>query len=670
MAHDEQWLTPRLQTAATLCNQTPAATESPLWLGVDLATCDVVSMVVDRDGQPVAVCLDWADVVRDGIVWDFFGAVTIVRRHLDTLEQQFGRRFSHAATSFPPGTDPRISINVLESAGLEVSHVLDEPTAVADLLQLDNAGVVDIGGGTTGIAIVKKGKVTYSADEATGGHHISLTLAGNRRISLEEAEQYKRGHGDEIWPAVKPVYEKMADIVARHIEGQGITDLWLAGGSCMQPGVAALFCKQFPALQVHLPQHSLFMTPLAIASSGREKAEGSMQSELQTALFQAFDTLNLQRVKTFSVPPVTLCGPGAVSSCGQQAQTRGLKHLFVMADSFLHQAGMTAGLTRSLAVKGIAMTLWPCPVGEPCITDVCAAVAQLRESGCDGVIAFGGGSVLDAAKAVALLVTNPDSTLAEMSETSVLQPRLPLIAIPTTAGTGSETTNVTVIIDAVSGRKQVLAHASLMPDVAILDAALTEGVPSHVTAMTGIDALTHAIEAYSALNATPFTDSLAIGAIAMIGKSLPKAVGYGHDLAARESMLLASCMAGMAFSSAGLGLCHAMAHQPGAALHIPHGLANAMLLPTVMEFNRMVCRDRFSQIGRALRTKKSDDRDAINAVSELIAEVGIGKRLGDVGATSAHYGAWAQAALEDICLRSNPRTASLEQIVGLYAAAQ
>ena len=209
-----------------------------------------------------------------------------------------------------------------------------------------------------------------------------------------------------------------------------------------------------------------------------------------------------------------------------------------------------------------------------------------------------------------------------------------------------------------------------MPDVAILDAALTEGVPSHVTAMTGIDALTHAIEAYSALNATPFTDSLAIGAIAMIGKSLPKAVGYGHDLAARESMLLASCMAGMAFSSAGLGLCHAMAHQPGAELHIPHGLANAMLLPTVMEFNRMVCRERFSQIGRALRTKKSDDRDAINAVSELIAEVGIGKRLGDVGATSAHYGAWAQAAQEDICLRSNPRTASLEQIVGLYAAAQ
>lgn len=395
-----------------------------------------------------------------------------------------------------------------------------------------------------------------------------------------------------------------------------------------------------------------------------------MQAELQTALFQAFDTLNLQRVKAFSVPPVTLCGLGALSACGQEAQARGLGHLFVMVDSFLHQAGMTAGLERSLAMKGVAMTFWLCPQGEPSITDVCAAVAQLRESKCDGVVAFGGGSVLDAAKAVALLFTNPGQTLADMTAQSVLRPRLPLIAVPTTAGTGSETTNVTVIIDVVSGRKQVLAHASLMPDVAILDAALTEGVPPHVTAMTGFDALTHAIEAYSALNATPFTDSLAIGAVVMIAQSLPKAVGCGHDLAAREEMLLASCMAGMAFSSAGLGLCHAMAHQPGAMLHVPHGQANAILLPTVMEFNRMVCRERFSQIGRALTGKKADGHEAIAAVRELIADVGLSKRLTDVGATPQHFSAWAQGALEDICIRSNPRTATQEQIIDLYAAAQ
>ncbi|WP_408604616.1 ethanolamine utilization protein EutJ [Salmonella enterica] len=275
MAHDEQlWLTPRLQKAAALCNQTPAASDTPLWLGVDLGTCDVVSMVVDGNAQPVAVCLDWADVVRDGIVWDFFGAVTLVRRHLDTLEQQLGCRFTHAATSFPPGTDPRISINVLESAGLEVSHVLEDPTAGGDRVAFNKGGGGVMGGAPPVLATAKRGRVISPADEATGGHNIPLTRAGNRRIPLEEAEQYKRSNAQEIWPVVKPVYEKMAEIVARHIEGQGIADLWLAGGSCMQPGVEALFRQRFPELQVHLPQHSLFMTPLAIANSGRAKAEG------------------------------------------------------------------------------------------------------------------------------------------------------------------------------------------------------------------------------------------------------------------------------------------------------------------------------------------------------------------------------------------------------------
>lgn len=394
-----------------------------------------------------------------------------------------------------------------------------------------------------------------------------------------------------------------------------------------------------------------------------------MQTELQTALFQAFDSLNLKRLKTFSVPPVILCGPGALAACGNEAQIRGLSHLFVMVDSFLHQAGMTAALERSLAISGVALTLWPCPPGEPRTTDVSAAVSQLCESQCDGVIAFGGGSVLDAAKAVALLVTNPDQALTDITEYSLLRPRLPLIAIPTTAGTGSETTNVTVIIEVATGRKQVLAHVSLMPDVAILDPVITEGVPPQVTAMTGIDALTHAIEAWSALNATPLTDSLAIGAIAMIARSLPKAVGYGEDLAARECLLLASCMAGMAFSSAGLGLCHAMAHQPGAALHIPHGQANAMLLPTVMMFNRMVCRERFGHIGFALTNKPSDDHAAIAAVRELINDVGLTKRLSEAGAKPEHYSVWARAALDDICIRSNPRTATQEQIIDLYAAA-
>ena len=317
---------------------------------------------------------------------------------------------------------------------------------------------------------------------------------------------------------------------------------------------------------------------------------------------------------------------------------------------------------------------------NPTFETLMRAVDVVRAEKIDFLLAVGGGSVLDAAKAVALLVTNPDSTLAEMSETSVLQPRLPLIAIPTTAGTGSETTNVTVIIDAVSGRKQVLAHASLMPDVAILDAALTESVPPHITAMTGIDALTHAVEAYSARHATPFTDSLAMGAIAMIGEALPKAVGCGQDLAARENMLLASCMAGMAFSSAGLGLCHAMAHQPGAALHIPHGLANALLICNVIRYNandnptkqtafsqydRPQARRRYAEIADHLGLSAPGDRTAAKIekllawLESVKAELGIPKSIREAGVQEAdflaHVDKLSEDAFDDQCTGANPR---------------
>ena len=394
-----------------------------------------------------------------------------------------------------------------------------------------------------------------------------------------------------------------------------------------------------------------------------------MQIELQQALFQAFDTLSLQQVRTFSTPPQVLHGAGAVSAVGQEAKRRGLRHLLLMADGFLQQSGMTAALERSLQAAGVVYSLWPCPAGEPDTTAVCGAVAELQSLECDGILAFGGGSVLDAAKAVALVAANPTLKLEEVNSESGLLPRVPLIAIPTTAGTGSEATNVTVIIDAASGKKRVLAHALLMPDIAILDARLTLGVPSAITAMTGIDALTHAIEALTARNASPLTDSLALSAITMIGEALPKAVGYGNDLAARESLLMAACMAGMAFSSAGLGLCHAMAHQPGAALHIPHGLANAMLLPTIMSFNRLVCRERYASVGRALTGKKGDAESAISAVSQLIAEVGITQSLREAGANPADFEGWAQAALADICIRTNPRSVTQDDIVRLYGQA-
>ncbi len=256
-----------LETAASIVNSAERI-EAPgkLRLGIDLGTSDIVSVAIDENNQPVAVCLEWADVVRDGVVLDFYGATQIVRKQLDTLEEKLGFRFTHVNTSYPPGTDPRISVNVLEAAELEVDTVIDEPSAVASLLALDRAAVVDIGGGTTGVAVLQKGKVVYSGDEATGGRHVSLTIAGHKRIPFAEAETFKIDNGREAWTIVRPVFEKMADIAREHLKGHDVTTLYLSGGSCTLPGVRALFQEEFPGFQVILPEHPIYLTPLAIAS--------------------------------------------------------------------------------------------------------------------------------------------------------------------------------------------------------------------------------------------------------------------------------------------------------------------------------------------------------------------------------------------------------------------
>lgn len=269
----DEWLNHRLLLAEKQLQQPkqkPEHISNDWFLGIDLGTCNIVSIVIDKDANPIATRLDQADVVRDGIVWDFFGAVAIVKKQLASLQQQLGVEFTTAATSYPPGTDPRISVNVLEAVGLKVTHIVDEPSAVANMLRLKSAAVVDIGGGTTGIAVIKDGKVVYSGDEATGGHHVSLTIAGSLNLSIEEAETKKKQQGTEIWPIVKPVFEKMADIVKDHLKNYQVDEIYLSGGSCALPGVGTLFEQLFPKQKVILPSLPIFITPLAIAAYGME----------------------------------------------------------------------------------------------------------------------------------------------------------------------------------------------------------------------------------------------------------------------------------------------------------------------------------------------------------------------------------------------------------------
>ncbi|MHC1728969.1 MAG: ethanolamine utilization protein EutJ [Syntrophobacteraceae bacterium] len=257
----------RLARAAKIMNREETIeVQGPLSVGVDLGTADVVLMVLDSSGQPVAVFLEWAEVVRDGVVVDYMGAVDLVRDMAQKARKRTGLEITHAATSFPPGTDQRLSTNILEAAWLEVATVRDEPSCVAELLDLDNIAVVDIGGGTTGTAVVQEGRVVFSADEPTGGRHMGLVIAGHYGISFEEAEVCKREPEKyDVLNLVRPTLQRIADIVARHIRGYQVTRLMLTGGSMLLPGASGVIAAEL-GLPVVLPCQPLLLTPLAIAS--------------------------------------------------------------------------------------------------------------------------------------------------------------------------------------------------------------------------------------------------------------------------------------------------------------------------------------------------------------------------------------------------------------------
>jgi ethanolamine utilization protein EutJ len=236
-------------------------------VGVDLGTADIQTIAVAADGQPIAAMLTWADVVRDGVVVDYARACAIVREQLSGIEACLGQPVTEVVTSFPPGTDARLSTHVVESAGVRVKYVIDEPSSVAALLGIRDGAVVDIGGGTTGTAIVKNGEIIASRDDATGGRHLDLALAGHLGIELEQAELHKRECSDNsVADILRPVIQKMADVVRGHIEGFAVPQIYLSGGSCALPGFRDAFAAEFPEREVVLPQQPLYLTPLAIAS--------------------------------------------------------------------------------------------------------------------------------------------------------------------------------------------------------------------------------------------------------------------------------------------------------------------------------------------------------------------------------------------------------------------
>ena len=250
----------------------PIVKESSVYYtGVDLGTACVVLAVLDENYKPVAGAYRYADVVRDGMVVDYIGAIQIVRELKKEIEEKLNTELIYAAAAIPPGTDSLDGgaiKNVVQAAGFELTNLLDEPTAANAVLKIENGAIVDIGGGTTGISILKDGKVTYVADEPTGGTHFSLVVSGSYKMDIKKADEFKRDNKNhkEIFPILKPVIEKVSSIVNQHIKDHNVNEISLVGGTCCLTGIETVIEKQ-TGVYTHKPKNPMFVTPLGIALS-------------------------------------------------------------------------------------------------------------------------------------------------------------------------------------------------------------------------------------------------------------------------------------------------------------------------------------------------------------------------------------------------------------------
>lgn len=250
-------------------NPMALAPDSPLRVGADLGTAYLVLAVLDKSGRPLAGEWQYAEVVRDGLVVDFIGAVDRLRGMKERLEHRLGRQLTSASSGYPPGVpqaEVRAVANVVEAAGLQCSGLVDEPSAANLVLQLTDGAIVDVGGGTTGIAIVQNGRVVYTADEATGGTHFSLVVAGSRNLSFEAAEALKTRPEEQgrLFPSLRPVMEKVASIILRHVEGRSVPLIVLVGGTSAFPNMAEVV-EEYTHIPTWVPPNPLFVTPLGIA---------------------------------------------------------------------------------------------------------------------------------------------------------------------------------------------------------------------------------------------------------------------------------------------------------------------------------------------------------------------------------------------------------------------
>ena len=365
-------------------------------------------------------------------------------------------------------------------------------------------------------------------------------------------------------------------------------------------------------------------------------------------------------------------GKGAIAAIADEVKGRGFKKVFVASDPDLIKFGITDKVLAVLNGAGIEYSVFSEIKPNPTIENVQAGVAAFKACGADCIVAIGGGSSMDTAKAIGIIITNPE--FADVRSLEGVAPTknkcVPIIAVPTTAGTAAEVTINYVITDAEKNRKMVCVDVHDIPVVAVVDPDMMATMPKGLTAATGMDALTHAIEGYITKGAWALSDMFHIEAIRIIAKSLRAAVNNEDE--GREGMALGQYVAGMGFSNVGLGIVHSMAHPLGALYDTPHGVANAIILPTVMEYNACATGDKYKYIAEAMGVKGVENmsvdeyrKAAIDAVKQLSLDVGIPADLKDI-VKAEDIPFLAQSAYDDACRPGNPRETSVEEITALY----
>ena len=377
----------------------------------------------------------------------------------------------------------------------------------------------------------------------------------------------------------------------------------------------------------------------------------------------------------FYIPTVSLMGIGSAKEAGDQVKALGASKAILVTDKGLSAMGVAAKIAAQVEASGVKVVIFDGAEPNPTDINVHDGVKVYQENGCDAIISLGGGSSHDCAKGVGLVIAN-GGHIRDFEGVNKSTKSMPaFVAINTTAGTASEMTRFCIITNTDTHVKMAIVDWRVTPNVAINDPLLMVGKPAALTAATGMDALTHAVEAYVSTIATPITDACAIKAIELIAEYLSKAVANGEDLEARDKMAYAEYLAGMAFNNASLGYVHSMAHQLGGFYNLPHGVCNAILLPAVSQYNLIACPSRFADIAKALGENVAGlsateaGQKAIDRIRSLSASIVIPTGLKALNVKEEDLKVMAENAKKDACQFTNPRKATLEQVIDIFKAA-